>query len=200
MLLACAVLIGNLCVPPQYLALTRAGAMVTETDSQGRPLPLAFDPALSRRAGIEIVPWSSDMIEGGLSFAMNRVCASGWCVFYRKHCSDSWRLCEYSVSNAIVDVPGDTAVHPLTRQTGIDIRAPSRAAMRRIIGELGFVVHSAHGFTLHADRDPAAAVVPLARLNVESPDATHVIDCMRSVWVQGCERPAFPQFEPPAHR
>lgn len=189
-MLACAALIGFLCVPQHYVHVTREAAMYYAVDAQGNRLPEAFDPALSKRFGIEIVGWTSDQIFEITSLGLDRVCAQGWCVYYRKHCDDGGRHCRVVLSGG-VEAPAQTGVIGLVSHTGFEIHAPSRAAMRRIFGALRLQIQDGMG--------EARATVPLSHFNREAPDNEIPRGCMRSVWVEGCGQPPFPNSQRPAH-
>ncbi len=185
MLLACAALIGSLCVPPEFVSVSQFSSMIVSNEKS------QFDSERSHRTGIEIVAWSSDMIEEALSNGMDRVCDRGWCVHYRKHCSEDGRFCAVSTSAAEHASDSANPLHLVVVNTGFQIHAPSRATMQRIMGRLGYV--------LHAEGGRPTSVMHITRFDRESMSITGGIGCLRSVWVEGCPRPEFPQFPRPAH-
>lgn len=184
MILACAVLIGSLCVPREYTAVAHfAASYVVENPH--------YDEAEARRRKTEIYAWSSDMVDGATTVGLDRVCDHGWCVYYRKHCEAGGRRCTYMQTSEVQVAPGRTGAAGVTVNQGFQIDAPSRAAMRRIIARLRFATH--------VDKGEAVFSVPLAELDRESPSLRNYISCMPSVWVEGCGPPRRTWAKRPEH-
>lgn len=182
MILACAALIGALCVPPQYEAVAQFSSLLVSTT------PSKFDPAAVRRTQTHILFWSSDQIVDGSSIGMDRVCRDGWCVYYRRHCGPYGKTCSATLSDGVAEA-GDP-IRPLTFDAGFEIHAPTRAAMRRIL--------LAVKLTLHWNRDGTATAVPLAELRAESATG-NIVGCSQIVWFEGCAKPLFPRGRRPEH-
>lgn len=181
-MLAACIILGSLCVPAQYVPVTRVsiGPVMSAT-----PLD-KFDEAESRRRGLEILSWSSDSIQLASPLGLSRVCAAGSCVYYLKHCEGT--SCKYLFSQAVHD--SEPTQDGLWFSRGLDIHTRSTAQLRHVIGALRLAVDSESGTSVS---------VPLARLSTESSDLNHMRSCMRSIWVQGCPRPELPQLRSREH-
>jgi hypothetical protein len=91
MLLACAALIGSLCVPPQYVAMAQFTAL------QQAPAP--FDPKTVLARGNAIWFWNSEAVATMRRADLSRYCAEGWCIYYQKHCLRPALVCTFVVSD-----------------------------------------------------------------------------------------------------
>ena len=176
MLLACAALIGSLCVPQEYVPVSAFSSMVNT--------PSLFDAEQSRRTGIYILAWSSDSFGLASTLGVDRACAQGWCVYYRKHCDPSRHFCEVAQADTVRE--SDPGRSGLTLYKGFRIEARNQADLRRVMGRLRFVVS--------IDDRPSDILLPLAAFARNSPDITDFIGCRRSVWVEGCSRPPAPEL------
>jgi len=181
MLLACAALIGRLCVPAAYIDIAHYESMVTDNR------PRAYSAEMARRRRIDIMFFSGDSFEQQLSVTLNRTCHKGLCVYYRRHCTAAGTTCEWEVSDTTPERPAQdvTLVHE-----SIVIKARSHSAMRTLLGQVRFVLKIEAGRMTES--------LPLSALGIESVDVHPSVGCERTVWVQGCPRPGARRWQRPA--
>lgn len=186
MLHLCVAIVASLCVPTKYAAVSQFSSMYTRVDADGHPMKDSFDPAEVKRTGIAIHTWDSDSIRTVSPLGLDRICAKGWCVYYRKHCDEAALTCTYAYSEPTPAHTADEWERGLAIYQGAEIHAPSKSEMTKLLGEIVFVIH----FKNESD----IVSVSLSALDQESADVTHFRGCMRSIWVQGCPKPELPQF------
>lgn len=185
-MLALCTVIGLLCVPPDYVPLTRSFAMFVQVDERGKQLPERFDEALSKRRGIEISSIDSDYFQVVSTLGLDRVCTQDRCAYYRKRCEPT--ACHYRITTVSKDHGAPQGLM-VSMEPNVEVRAPTPAALRKIIGRLRYVLK-------YESKSPV--LIPLTRFSHESP-SLNMRGCMRSIWVQGCPRPEFPQFRAREH-
>lgn len=175
MLTVCALILASLCIPQDYVPVTKLEGQVVQIHP-------TFDPAVSRRRGIEIDAIEGDNGNIAGSLFLDRACADGLCVYYERHCDNARRFCRFDISPPAKDnARGSTIFFD-----AIEIRARDRALMARTIAALDVALRD--GTTMD--------LLPLAALDHETHGSRG--RCSRVVWFEGCDRPTMPGLPRPA--
>ena len=173
MLLACAALIGNLCVPQQYVAVAQFSAMYVSHTK--------FDQEVARRTDTEIAFWSSDSIAVGKPTGLDRICAEGWCVYYHKHCYDAFLVCTFVQSGEMAAASAGSTDLKIALHEGFSVHARSDLAMRVLLRRVRFVIHR--------NDDGSAVTVPLTKFEHDGGEINQFAEyrvCLTTAWAPGC--------------
>jgi len=176
MIAVCALVFASVCIPQSDLAVTMTGSMYDRTNP-------TFDQTTADRRGMTIGIFESDQINLTNSLFIDRACAQGWCIHYKRHCDAAMRDCDFTFDAPMREADYGAAGLRLS----IKIHARSKQIMIRTM----------RGLSIALGGEPAVAYLPLIRLDREEASGSEG-HCSRVVWFEGCDRPPLPGLPRPA--
>jgi len=140
--------------------------------------PSRFDLAEAKRRDTEIRFWSSDSIALAKPTGMDRMCADGWCVFYRMHCDTAAVVCRYLITGSFRE---DAAPERVDVHEGFAIHAPTAEALLHLKNTVRFLLGGRSG--------PQASLARFDRDGGPITDMAEYVPCVDTAWVSGCPQP-----------
>jgi hypothetical protein len=169
----CALIWANVCVPQEYKHVTTGFSFVTREET--------FDPAESKRRGIELSVIDSDMIATVTTVGLNKACADGWCIYYRKQCDNGFRHCKYIETSPVAEAT-TIANQAVAQKVSIELTARSASQLRYVEKKIRLLVIG--------DDEQKLADMPLAAFDQLS-GSLNTLGCPRErqrLRIPGCTR------------